>query len=133
VHRTRFTLPTALVALALSAACDTRVPTEPSLDPEVVNVRNDFAFQATDLVGVNEDIVYSWEIDGTTATVDQAPTLLVGAATVFISDGSGTQVYQRSLGENGTFVTTAGVPGTWTVRLHFADASGDVALHLQKQ
>jgi hypothetical protein len=133
VHRTRLMLHTALVALALSAACDLRVPTAPSLTPQVVNLRNDFAFQATDLAGVNEDVVYDWQIDGTTATVDQAPTLLLGDATIFVSDASGVQVYQRSLGENGSFVTTAGVPGTWKVRLHFADVSGNVGLHLQKQ
>jgi len=132
VHRTRLMLHTSLVALALSAACDTRVPTVPSLTPQVVNLRNDFAFQATDLAGVNEDVVYEWQIDGITATVDQSPSLLIGEATVFVSDANGVQVYQRSLGENGSFVTTAGVPGTWTVRLHFSDASGNVGLHLQK-
>jgi len=34
------------------------------------------------------------------------------------------QVYQRSLAENGTFMTTAGAPGSWTVRIHLAEASG---------
>ena len=126
-------LHTALVALALSAACDTRVPSVPALQPQVVNLPNDFAFQATGLAGVNEDVVYSWQITGTSATVDQSPTLLLGDATVFVADANGNQVYQRSLAENGSFVTTAGVPGTWTVRMHFADASGDVGLHLQKQ
>jgi hypothetical protein len=132
VYRARLTLPTALVVLALWA-CDTRVPSVPELDPQVVNLRNDFAFQATGLTGVNEDVVYSWQIDGTTATVEQVPTLLLGGATIFVSDSRGVQVYQRSLAENGSFVTTTGVPGTWTIRMHFADASGDVGLHLAKQ
>jgi len=52
---------------------------------------------------------------------------------VFVSDAKGVQVYQRSLAENGSFTTTAGVPGTWTIRLHFADASGAVAVQLARQ
>jgi hypothetical protein len=117
----------------ISGACDTRIPPVPALDPQVVNLRNSFAFQATNLFGVNEDVRYSWQIDGTTATVAQSPTALLGDATVFVSDAKGVQVYQRSLAENGSFVTTAGVPGTWTIRLHFSDASGDVAVQLQRQ
>ena len=80
-----------------------------------------------------EDVTYRWQIDGTTATVAQSPTALLGNATVFVSDARGVQVYQRSLAENGSFTTTAGVPGTWTIRLHFADASGDVAVQLNRQ
>jgi len=36
-----------------------------------------------------------------------------GYAMLFITDGAGVQVYQRSLAENGTFMTTAGAPGSW--------------------
>jgi hypothetical protein len=122
-----------LVTLLLLAACDTRAVTEPALQPQVINLRNDFAFQATGLIGVTEDVVYTWQSDGTAASVVQAPTRLTGDATLFILDGAGVQVYQRSLAENGTFATTTGVPGAWTVRFHFADASGDVGLRLQKQ
>jgi hypothetical protein len=136
VHRTRRLLTTGFAlafALAVSGACDTRLPLVPQLEPQVVNLRNSFAFQATNLLGVNQDVTYSWQIDGTTATVDQSPTALLGNATVFVTDSRGVQVYQRSLAENGSFVTTTGVPGTWTIRLRFSDASGDVALQLQKQ
>ena len=84
-------------------------------------------------MGVFDDVTFRWQIDGTTATVVQTPTALLGAATVFVSDAKGVQVYQRSLGENGSFTTTAGVPGTWTIRLHFADASGAVAVQLARQ
>ena len=132
MHRARSILPTALLALALSA-CDTRIPSAPSLNPQVVNLRDDFAFQATGLAGVTEDAVFSWEITGTTATVDQTPSALLGDATIFVSDANGVQVYQRSLAVNGNFVTAAGAPGTWTIRMHFADASGNVGLHLGKQ
>ena len=114
------------------AACDTRVVTEPPFQPQIINVRNDFAFQVTNLDAFTSDVVYSWESDGRAASVLQSPNVLTGDATLFIADGSGAQVYQRSLGENGTFTTTTGVPGTWTVRLKFTEASGDATFHLTK-
>ena len=132
MSRTRFVVPYALAALALLAACDTRVVTEPEYQPQVVNVPNDFAFQVTGLEEFTSDVVYSWESDGRAASVLQSPSLLTGEATLFIADAAGVQVYQRPLGENGTFTTTAGSPGTWTVRLKFLEASGSATFHLTK-
>lgn len=123
----------ALLALAPLAACDTRVVTEPQYQLQVINLRNDFTFQVTGLESYTSDVEYSWESDGTAASVIQTPTLLTGTATLFIADGSGAQVYQRSLAENGTFTTTTGVPGTWTVRLKFTEASGTASFRVTKQ
>ena len=132
MSRTRFVSPFALAALALFAACDTRVVTEPVYQPQVINVRNDFAYQVSGLDEFTSDVIYDWASDGQPATVLQSPTLLTGTATLFISDGAGVQVYQRSLGENGTFTTAGGTPGTWTVRLRFLEASGSATFHLMK-
>jgi len=38
----------------------------------------------------------------------------------------GTEVYNRSLADNGTFVTTSGTAGNWTIRIGFNSASGTV-------
>lgn len=130
--RTRFLAPFAVAALVLAAACDTRIGTEPAYEPQVINVRNDFAYQVTGLDVFTSDVVYAWESDGRAASVLQSPNVLTGTAMLFIADGAGVQVYQRSLGENGTFTTTAGVPGTWTVRLKFQEASGDATFHVTK-
>ena len=132
MSRTRFVAPYALATLALLAACDTRVVTEPVYQPQVINVRNDFAYQVTGLEEFSSDVVYAWESDGRPASVLQSPQVLTGAATLFIADGAGVQVYQRSLGENGTFTTAAGTAGTWTVRLKFQEASGSATFHLTK-
>ena len=132
VSRTRFVAPYAIATLALLAACDTRVVTEPVYQPQIINVRNDFAYQVVGLEEFSSDVVYAWESDGRPASVLQSPQVLTGAATLFISDGSGAQVYQRSLGENGTFTTAAGTPGTWTVRLKFPEATGSATFHLTK-
>lgn len=130
--RTRLFAPFTVIALALLAACDTAIVAEPVYQPQIVNVRNDFAYQVLGLDVFTSDVVYAWQSDGAAATVMQSPNVLTGTATLFIADGSGAQVYQRSLGENGTFTTTAGVPGTWTVRLKFQEASGDATFHLTK-
>ncbi|MBW8768851.1 MAG: hypothetical protein JF589_03760 [Gemmatimonadetes bacterium] len=136
MYRARHRLTTALalgLAISVSGACDTRIQPVPELDPQVVNLRNSFNFQAVNLLGVIQQVTYQWQIDGTTATVAQSPTALIGDATVFVTDAKGVQVYQRSLAENGSFTTATGVPGTWTIRLRFNDASGDVAVQLNKQ
>ena len=136
MHRARHVLTSGLalaLAVSISGACDTRIQSVPQLEPQVVNLRNSFNFQAVNLIGVIQEVTYQWQIDGTTATVAQNPTALLGDATVFVTDAKGVQVYQRSLAENGSFTTTAGVPGTWTIRLRFNDASGDVAVQLNRQ
>ena len=123
----------ALFALVLLSACDTRVVTEPQYQLQVINLRNDFTFQAAGLEAFSDEVVYSWQSDGTAASVIQSPSVLTGTAMLFIADGAGAQVYQRSLGENGTFATTTGVPGNWTVRLMFSEASGTASFRVTKQ
>jgi hypothetical protein len=122
-----------LVGFALLAGCDLRVTTPPTFQPQVINLRNDFALQASGLQDFTSDVEYNWVSDGTAASVSQSPTLLTGTALLFVFDGAGTQVYQRSLAENGTFATTTGVPGTWTVRLRFSEANGTASFRLMKQ
>jgi hypothetical protein len=133
VLRTRLIWLSVLAAIALLVSCDTRVVTEPQYQPQVINLRNDFTFQVAGLEDYTSDVVYSWDSDGTAASVTQSPSLLTGTATLFISDGAGAQVYQRSLAENGTFTTTTGVPGKWTVRLKFFEASGTASFRVTKQ
>lgn len=131
--RTRLTRLSLLAAMVVLASCDTRVLTEPQYQPQVINLRNDFTFQVAGLEEYTSDVVYEWDSDGTAASVTQSPNRLTGTAMLFISDGAGAQVYQRSLGENGTFTTTTGVPGKWTVRLKFQQVSGTASFRVTKQ
>jgi hypothetical protein len=124
----------ALAALALSAACGGGAgnATAPQYQPQVVNLQNDFAFQVTALQNVSDNVQYTWKNDGTAASVNQSPSNLSGTVSLVILDATGTQVYARSLADNGTFMTTAGAAGNWTVRVRFSQANGAVNFRLQK-
>jgi hypothetical protein len=132
VLRTRLLTRAALIALLSLGACDSRVSTEPSYEPQVVNLPNDFAYQASSLVDVTDERVYTWQSDGTSATVNQIPTGLTGTASLFVYDGAGNQVYQHALTDTGTFATAAGAAGIWSVRVRFEDANGALSFRLKK-
>ena len=133
MRRTRLFSLLALLALVLLAGCDTRLPTLPRFQPQVINTPNDFGLQTGVLEQATEEVQYLWRNDSTSTSVIQSPTNLTGDASLFILDGAGTQVYQRSLAENGTFTTTKGVPGDWTIRVRLREVSGALSLRLRKQ
>lgn len=124
----------ALAALTLSAGCGSGADnaTAPQYQPQVVNLQNDFAFQVTTLQNVSDNVQYTWKNDGTAASVNQSPSNLSGSVSLVILDAVGAQVYSRSLADNGTFMTSAGAAGNWTVRIRFSQASGAVNFRLQK-
>ncbi len=128
----RFThvLP-ALVPFLSLVACGESA-TAPRFQPEVANTVNNFAFQVTALRNVSDIAQYSWRNDGTSANVNQSPSNLSGTVSLVVLDATGTQVYSRSLTDNGTFVTSAGTAGLWTVRVTFSNVSGAVNFRLQK-
>ena len=49
-----------------------------------------------------------------------------------LQDGAGVQVYSRNLADNGTFTSSAGAPGAWTVRVVYNSASATVNFRLDK-
>lgn len=122
----------ALAALVLLGACGSSNAIAPRYQPQVVNLASDFAFQVTTLDNVTDNIQYTWQNDGTSANVNQSPSNLSGTVSLVILDADGTQVYSRSLADNGTFPTTVGKAGNWTVRVRFEQASGAVNFRLQK-
>ena len=134
MHRSYLHRLAALAALVLSAACGGGAgnATAPQYQPQVVNLQNDFAFQVTALQNVSDNVQYTWKNDGTAASVNQSPSNVSGSISLVILDAAGTQVYSRSLADNGTFMTTAGAAGNWTVRIRFSQASGAVNFRLQK-
>ena len=121
-----------MVALALVVGCGGNDATAPRYQPQVTNVANSFAFQVTGLQSVTDELLYLWRNDGTTANVNQSPAGLQGTASLVVTDAGGRQVYSRALTENGTFVTSAGTAGNWTLRVKFTNASGTSNFSLQR-
>lgn len=121
-----------MLALAMLAAAGCNDATSPRYEPEVTNATNSFEFQVTDLVRVSDALEYRWQNDGTTATINQSTVLTAGTATLTLRDAAGTQVYSRSLTENGTFTSAAGVAGQWRIRVVFGNASGTANFRVQR-
>lgn len=63
--------------------------------------------------------------------MNQANTVVGGSAQLSISDNNGTLVYFGSFG-NGTFGTTKGVHGSWTIRVILHNYSGTLNVRVQK-
>lgn len=103
----------------------------PENEPEVTNNTDSFQWQVTDMTGVTQTLTYTWANTGTTANVDQSASLTNGTATLTITDDQGTEVYSRSLTDDGSFQTNAGTAGDWTVTVDLSEVSGAVNFRLQ--
>ena len=119
-----------VVTLALAACSD--AATSPGREPQIVNVTDNFQYQISDIRAFSGNQVYSWQNSGTTAKVNQSAAITSGAVSLVLRDANGTQVYARSLGDNGTFVSSAGVAGTWTVLVSYATANATVNFRVDK-
>ena len=120
-----------LLGLAAATGCGSS-PTGPGIQPQVTNSPDNFQYQATSVTNYTGTLSYTWQNSGTLANVNQATTVTGGTATLVILDANGAQVYSRSLADNGTFPTTAGVAGAWTIRIVYSGASATVNFRAQK-
>ena len=113
-----------VVTLALAACSD--AATSPGREPQIVNVTDNFQYQISDIRAFSGNQVYSWQNSGTTAKVNQSAAVTSGAVSLVLRDANGTQVYSRSLADNGTFVSGTGVPDIWTVQVSYSTADATV-------
>lgn len=122
-----------LLGLALLVAgCDGDNLIGPDNALEVNNATDSFQWQVSALSSVTQTLTYAWENTGTTANVDQSARLTAGSAMLRVTDAQGVEVYARSLGENGTFQTSEGSAGSWTVTVKLSEANGTFNFRLQK-
>lgn len=130
--RLRSTRFAGLVLLGVAVgACSSN--TSPGIHPEINSAADNFQFQVTAVTNYSGTLSYSWLNNGTSANINQATTITAGDITLQLFDASGRQVYSQSLTANGTFVSTAGTPGNWTVRVTFMNASGTLNFRVQKR
>jgi hypothetical protein len=130
---TRIATAGALAACLVFSGCSDSPPTSPGIQPQIANLPDDFSYQVSNVRYYTGSASYSWQNTGISANVNQATTVTSGSMTLVITDANAMQVYSRSLGDNGTFVTADGVVGTWTIRVTYAGASGTVNFRVQKK
>ncbi len=131
---TRLTIAGALATcLALSGCGNSNPPTAPGIQPQIANLTDDFSYQVSSVANFTGTAPYTWQNTGISANINQSTTVSGGNKTLVITDANGTQVYSRSLADNGTFVTADGVAGTWTIRVTYSGASGTVNFRAQKK
>lgn len=99
---------------------------------QVTNAADSFQFQVTDTKSYSHTYTYTWANSGTAATINQSSSISGGDATLTLKDNTGTTVYAKSLKQNGTFTTTAGVAGNWTIQLIANKVSGTLNFRAQK-
>ena len=107
-------------------------PASPGIQPEIVNNPDSFSYQVSAIQDYSAMSSYTWQNSGTQANVNQACSMTSGAATLVILDANGTQVYSRSLADNGTFTTSSGVAGVWTIRILYDHTSATVNFRADK-
>ena len=105
------------------AACSSPTAPAPGIQPQISSVADNFQYQVMSVQNYTGTASYSWQNSGAQATVNQATTLTAGTATVVLLDANGTQVYSSSLSNNGTFTSSVGTAGAWTVRVSYSAAT----------
>lgn len=119
-----------LVALALVlAGCASTHNV--SRDLAVTNEPDSFRIRIASLENFTQMLEYRWTSTGSVATVIQAGEIRDGAAHFEIRDPTDLVIHAKSLRGPGTFVTHAGRPGVWKLRIDLESATGsvDVTVH----
>ena len=118
-----------IVALFMDACGGTSIT---PFQPEIRNLTDTFEFQVTNASNVDQTLTYNWENTGTLANVNQDCKITNGSAQLTIRDPQDTLVYAQSLADNGTFVTNAGVAGTWKIIVALSNFDGTINFRVQK-
>ena len=113
------------------SACSDGTAT-PGRDPEIINATDNFQYQISDIQAYSGSQTYNWQNTGTTATINQSASIAAGTATLVLRDANGVQVYSRSLADNGTFSSSAGAAGTWTIRVTYSSVDATVNFRADK-
>ena len=103
-----------------------------AFQPEIINNPDSFSLQATGLDKVTDVLTYTWSNSGTVANIDQSSVISDGTATLTIEDSQGTQVYTKDLSIDGSFTSTAGIAGDWTITVDLSKVKGDLNFTTQK-
>ena len=126
-------LVTALAAATfLVAGCSNDKNPIAPFQPEVINNADAFQFQITSAKDVTTTVSYSWSNTGTQATINHSTAMTDGSAVVTVYDADNQQVYTHGLLASGTEQSTAGVAGTWSIKIVFSRFDGTANFRVEK-
>ena len=101
--------------------------------PEVVNVKDNFHLQMSDVKNHDTLLVYYWPMEGTSANIDQSASIRGGQVAIVIQDNSQVEVYQTDMKQNGSFGTMSGAAGFWRIRVTLTNFSGMIDFRAQRR
>jgi hypothetical protein len=129
----KYLLPFTIVGASLFLeSCNNNV-LDPQFEPEISNTTDSFEFQATDVRDVSQTVQYTWQNSGTMANINQSGSISAGSATLTINDADGTEIYRADLSETGTFITSAGKAGNWSISLSLSGFDGTLNFSSEKR
>ena len=133
VRRTLTHAPSCAIVVAALQLVTCGGTTIAPFQPEIRNLTDTFEFQVTNARNVSQNLNYSWENTGAMANVNRDCSIADGSAQILIRDSQDTVVYTRNLADNGTFVTNAGVTGTWKIAVSLSNFDGTINFRVQKR
>ena len=96
----------------------------PDNELQVSNDTDRFEWQASMLENVTQTLSYKWQNTGTSANIDQSSSITSGTATLTIWCVNGNEMYSGPLTQDGTFETTVGQSGEWTIEVVLVGVHG---------
>lgn len=133
VHSMNPEIPARITTTDPPAISGGRAAARDGIQPQVLSETDDFFYQVPKLAGFVGSGIYWWRNTGPRASVHQATTVTAGRMTLVIRDANGAQVYSRSLGDPGIFVSANGVAGRWTIQVVYEEASGSVSFRAKRK
>ena len=121
-----------LLTLVIMAGCSKSNDLAP-YKPEINNATDNFQLQATGVKNLTTTITYDWNNTGIRANINKSGVVKAGNARITLYDAANTQVYQGDLKNTGTEQSTAGVSGSWKIKLELTGMSGDLNFRVQKK
>jgi hypothetical protein len=125
-------LPLSLALVVAVAACGDSNMIGPDNQLEVTNAADNFQLQVSALNRVSQTLEYTWQNNGTQATIDISQAITSGTAILTITDATGAVVYQDDIADDNDGQTLAGVAGSWRIRVVLGDVNGTFNFRAQR-
>jgi len=103
------------------------------IHPDITSRRDEFSYRVPRVSGYSGSGLYWWQNSGVAAQVQQASAVSAGSMRLVIRDGSGAEVFARSLAEGGSFLTQNGASGRWTIQVIYDNAGGTVSFRVRRK